>query len=767
MSMKTGRIIAIAIAAVLLSTAGTYLFYEENERDLTWGYMESYDPEAAETLSGYTADLTLRTASHFALLNAGVTESLLDDYPTYWDCMAEACGVAPDGDPDAQATEKDLNTMIKKAKPLKNAIEEGKPLIVNGLAAPIFEFTDGKTEGYTNANSAVMRFCVYVETEHDMDLDGKRDLVKVFLQVPRSAMEGCYKAPVIYEGRVYSAGFGEREYEYEGSEFDVDAMYNSPDPRVPVGKADPMEHALASEQSEWYYEDTRSGEMAYNRMDSLNDLLVRGYAIATSSGTGTLGSEGMQTCKTDLEMEAHKSIVEWFAGKAVAYTDRTGNIAITADWCSGDVGVLGKSYAGSTSISLAGMGIDNLKAIYEYSGSNGMYNYVNSQGCSMFTSTYLDGSASYLTSIINDEEEWDKVSNLHLSYFGKLRELEKANMGDFNSEWAKRESTVVVPSNTAVMICQGLNDYNVLADCAYSTYCSFIDAGMDTKVILHQGGHDYLSDGKECYDLLVDGMRNSVLVNKWFSHYLFGADNDVEEMPNVLMQSSDCRSWMAYDSWGNGIDRDYAFPSGTITLNKSDIDYEELYYAEQIVNLDDGTYILDIDDTGLIDGRGAFHLRISTNDLGRDMLPVSVYLFDISDEEFEYVDYFFEEADKITFGERASWVGGGLKNYDILAFKTISNNVKIISYGFADLYNPNSTKDPTTCAERTELDGGWYDYCIYLNATLYEVQEGHHLVAAITPLPVATGSVDQMAEDIDDYSFTLDLENSWVSIPFS
>jgi hypothetical protein len=149
------------------------------------------------------------------------------------------------------------------------------------------------------------------------------------------------------------------------------------------------------------------------------------------------------------------------------------------------------------------------------------------------------------------------------------------------------------------------------------------------------------------------------------------------------------------------------------------------------------------------------------------MLPVSVYLFDISDEEFEYVDYFFEEADKITLEERASWVGGGLKNYDILAFKTISNNVKIISYGFADLYNPNSTKDPTTCAERTELDGGWYDYCIYLNATLYEVQEGHHLVAAITPLPVATGSVDQMAEDIDDYSFTLDLENSWVSIPFS
>ena len=67
--------------------------------------------------------------------------------------------------------------------------------------------------------------------------------------------------------------------------------------------------------------------------------------------------------------------------------------------------------------------------------------------------------------------------------------------------------------------------------------------------------------------------------------------------------------------------------------------------------------------TGLIDGRGIFHLRIRTDDLGRDLLPVSVYLFDVSEVEFEYVDYTFDEADKITITEKGSWIGGGLQNY--------------------------------------------------------------------------------------------------------
>jgi len=767
--MDSNKIAAVMVVSVLLVTVGTYVLYGGDDREMKWSDLESVNPEAAEVLSGYTSDLTVRTAAHFAMLDAGLPESMLGDYPSYWDSAALAYGIVGEGDDlDSAATVKDLKDRLRGSEPLKDSLASGTPLISGGLAAPVFPFTDGTADGYTNEDSTIMRFCVYVETEHDMDLDGKRDLVKVFLQVPRSAMEGNYKAPVIFEGRVYSAGSGEGVYEYDSSDFDIEAMYSSPGPRTPVSTADSMEHALASEQSEWYYEDSIGEQMVYERLDSFDDLLVRGYAFAISSGTGTLGSEGLTTNQSDLEMDAYRCVVEWFAGNAVAYTDRTSNIAVTADWCSGDVGAIGRSYAGSSCILLAAMGIENLRTVYEYCGAGGTYNYTNSQGYSMFPGfSYTAWYASECDSVILDAEEWAQVSETHLDYFAKLSELELATIGDFNEEWARREMTDVVSSDTAVMICHGLNDYNVSTDDAYSVYCKFKDAGLETKVVLHQGGHDYLSDAAGDYDLMVDGELSTSLINRWFSYYLFGAENGVTEMPDVLVESADCSSWTAYDAWGGGEMNDYSFPTGTVDLTMSDIDYEEVLYAEQLLDLDTGVYLMDIDASGLVDGRGAFHLSISTEDLGRNQLAVSVYLFDVSDEEFECVDYVFGEADKVTLARGGSWVGGGLANFDLLSFETMTANAKLITHGYADLYNPTATYDPFTCSERTELDGGWYDYTVYLKSTLYEVQEGHHMVAAISTLPVATGYADWIAEDADDYSFTVDLENSWVSIPIT
>ncbi len=68
------------------------------------------------------------------------------------------------------------------------------PVFENGLAQPVFKFTDGKTgENYDPATSSIVRYCVYVESDYDMDGDGKRDLVKAFIQVPRSAVEAVIR----------------------------------------------------------------------------------------------------------------------------------------------------------------------------------------------------------------------------------------------------------------------------------------------------------------------------------------------------------------------------------------------------------------------------------------------------------------------------------------------------------------------------------------------------------------------------------------------
>ena len=74
------------------------------------------------------------------------------------------------------------------------------PVFENGLAQPVFPLTDGKTgEKYDPATSSIVRYCVYVETDYDVDGDGKRDLVKAVVQVPRSAVAVSYTHLDVYK----------------------------------------------------------------------------------------------------------------------------------------------------------------------------------------------------------------------------------------------------------------------------------------------------------------------------------------------------------------------------------------------------------------------------------------------------------------------------------------------------------------------------------------------------------------------------------------
>ena len=81
-----------------------------------------------------------------------------------------------------------------------------QPVFENGMAQPIFTYTDARETSYTNENSDILRFCVYVETDYDTDGDGMADLVEALVQVPRAAAEGSYKAATIYDPTPYGAG---------------------------------------------------------------------------------------------------------------------------------------------------------------------------------------------------------------------------------------------------------------------------------------------------------------------------------------------------------------------------------------------------------------------------------------------------------------------------------------------------------------------------------------------------------------------------------
>lgn len=309
--------------------------------------------------AGENTELTVADAVRALLLWTGMTEQQLGSFPDDYLAQARSMGmIDADTDADAPCTLAAYRQMKAVADQMYDALHADKlqPLYMNGMAQPIFPYTTGEvTEGYSNDESDIIRYCVYVETNYDTDDDGKLDLVKALVQIPRAAMEGNYKAATIYEARPYITGCNESMNPGEnlGSEgYDISKLYSQPDKRVPAGTATTAEAAANANSADWYYWNPSEWMYDYEDLNWYDYYLVRGFAVVECGGLGTKGSDGFETCGTDLEIDAFKCVIEWLHGDRVAYTDKTSNVAISADWSSGKVGMTGRSYAGTTQFGL-------------------------------------------------------------------------------------------------------------------------------------------------------------------------------------------------------------------------------------------------------------------------------------------------------------------------------------------------------------------------------------------------------------------------------
>lgn len=163
--------------------------------------------------AGENTELTVADAVRALLLWTGMTEQQLGSFPDDYLAQARSMGmIDTDTDADAPCTLAAYRQMKAVADQMYDALHADKlqPLYMNGMAQPIFPYTTGEvTEGYSNDESDIIRYCVYVETNYDTDDDGKLDLVKALVQIPRAAMEGNYKAATIYEARPYITGCNE------------------------------------------------------------------------------------------------------------------------------------------------------------------------------------------------------------------------------------------------------------------------------------------------------------------------------------------------------------------------------------------------------------------------------------------------------------------------------------------------------------------------------------------------------------------------------
>ena len=625
---------APALAAEGDADAQASVTQEALEERLGGNYL--YDGAESESEDGLTVQAVIS-----ALLSwSGMEERQLGEYPRDYIAMADSMGMVDKDDESfdstALCTEAELEDMMEEAQVLYDALhpEDGtmEPLFMNGMAQPIFPYTSGAVEeGYSNEESDIIRFFVYVETNYDTDGDGKLDLVKTLVQLPRAAAEGDYQAATIYEARPYITGCTSGRAPYGDEGYDLASMYSQPDPRVPEGTATTMDVAANADSSEWYYYNPYERMWDYEDLTWYDYYLVRGFAVVECGGLGTLGSDGFETCGTDLEIDAFKCVIEWLHGDRVAYTDKTSNIAIKADWSNGKVGMTGRSYAGTTQFGLATTGVEGLETIVPVAGIASWYEYTNSQGISTSSNpAYSDYLAFYCSGRYLDQEDWSVISEDYGNYLYQIQQDQLALNGDYGKHWATRDYTLNWDNiQCPALIVHGLNDDNVRTKEFQLMYDAYQKAGVDAKLLLHQGHHmtpTYPSGEMEMY--IGDEMYDEIL-NQWFSHYLYDLDNGIEDMAAVTIQSNlDADEWTTYDSWDTAyelvLDAEAAEDTTTITSDYASAGVNRGNWQDSFASgstAGNAMYAVEVPEDTNIQGSVAVHFRAATSNVESEATP--------------------------------------------------------------------------------------------------------------------------------------------------
>lgn len=693
-------------------------------------------------------ELTVQDAVNGLLQWAATDPSQLGQSQADRERFAKSLGlIEKSEDLTRKVSQPELAKMYETAKKLYDAYraEKKSPLFLNGRAQPIFPYTTGEKadEDYKYEDSQIVRFPVYVETDYDTDADGKPDLVKAIVQLPKAVAQGDFKAATILEARPYVAGTLDENYvtleslglPTDGS-YDMKKLHSQPAKRQPVSSETTVEAAKKAKASDWYYYSPYEYIYDYEDLNWYDYFLVRGYAFISSAGLGTKGSEGFNTTGSDLEINAFKNIIEWVNGKRKAYTDKTSNVEIKADWATGNVAMTGLSWAGTTTFGVAATGVEGLKTIVPAAGIASWYDYFNSQGTQFGNAPYSDLSwlSLYVSTRMLDQDDWAGIWQNYSNYINQLNKDQYAHDRNYSDVWKERDYTLH-PENlkTSALIVHGLNDDNVKTKHFELMYDALKKAGQDVKLYLHQGDHVYPAAMSRGYGITANGQDFYDLLNTWLTHYLYGVDNQVESLPAVLAQNNyDPSKWTSYDNWKSSqrlflnasskrleetISSDYA-AAGVEIANRN----ETVSKASSKANL---TFVSDVTEDTTIKGHIPVHFKAALAKGQGKNFQINALLVDVADEDFDVVGNGSVKQDKTA---DAFWMGSNLSNLSVAEYETIKTKYKVIAKGWINLANPKSGYDSASSRASIEPKvGEYHDYTVYLQPNLYTVKKGHKL----------------------------------------
>ncbi len=370
-----------------------------------------------------------------------------------------------------------------------------QPVFSNGEAQIVPEFSDRET--WINEE-------LWVETNFDSDGDGRMDRMHTFITRPGQTASGNLKLPVVYTSSPY---YGLKLWALLGL-FDKNRFWNV---KNELGELPKMhKHGKLGTRDKWPF-------MSFY----MNTTWVpRGYVMVYSSSPGTGLSDGAPTVGGDNEALAPKAVIDWLCGRGKAFTTRNGDEEVKAFWCSGKVGMTGTSYDGTLCIAAATTGVQGLEAIIPVAPVTSFYHYYRSNGLVRSPGGYLGEDVDVLYDFINSGEKSKRKYLNRVIRDSILVKNQDRITGDYNDFWASRDYISKIDNMHAAMImAHGFNDWNVMTEQSYRFYLAAKQKGLPVQMYYHQDDHG--------------GDPPFKMMNRWFTHYLFGIENGVENDAKV------------------------------------------------------------------------------------------------------------------------------------------------------------------------------------------------------------------------------------------
>lgn len=273
-------------------------------------------------------------------------------------------------------------------------------------------------------------------------------------------------------------------------------------------------------------------------------FVPHGYALAQASTFGTGQSTHCQDVKGLGEQTGIQAVVDWLG---------------VQEWSNGNVGLMGKSYAGTTNWEAAQQPSEHLKTIVPISGSIGVqemfYRNGSSESRAMLYDALYEGATTDATSDDMRMCSDDLIGPLNPFSTWAGAEFGGAQWSDY---WDERRHLPDVLENYrgSVYLVWGLQDWNVDPYHAFPTYQLMRDAGINARAIAGQWAHNYpdqpdrhseLSSGygMEAYPNM-SRMDWAVELFGWFEYYLKDIGDEPE--PMVQIQTHDGK-WHVEETW--------------------------------------------------------------------------------------------------------------------------------------------------------------------------------------------------------------------------